>query len=66
MTCSFAIIIQMARVTKEYCLQLIGCFEPSEENQRLLQMGIDGKLNVNIDNSIVLRLSEGYCWRTVC
>lgn len=33
----------MSKVRKEYCLQLIGRFEPSDENQRLLQMGIDGK-----------------------
>lgn len=39
----FMVMLQMSKVRKEYCLQLIGRFEPSDENQRLLQMGIDGK-----------------------
>lgn len=35
--------LQMTRVSRERCLQIIAQYEPSDEGRRLAQLGIDGR-----------------------
>ena len=39
---------QMARVTKDKCLEITNTFEPSKEGRRKGQLGIDGKQRFSI------------------
>ena len=41
-------ILQMQRVTKDKCLDIINKFEPSKEGRRRCQLGIDGEWIHNV------------------